>query len=71
MKDISLVTLCMFTVGVMLWLSYGIAIHAAPVIVWNSLSLCLYVAQIALKLTLSARGATILAHFRLPARSSA
>jgi MtN3 and saliva related transmembrane protein len=53
MKDISLVTLCMFAAGVSLWLSYGIRIHALPVIVWNSLSLTLYCVQILLKLTLS------------------
>jgi MtN3 and saliva related transmembrane protein len=53
MKDISLVTLGMFSFGVALWLCYGIIIHATPIIVWNSLSLSLYVAQIVLKLTLS------------------
>ncbi len=53
MKDISLVTLAMFAFGVSLWLCYGIVIHAVPVIVWNLLSLTLYVTQIILKLTLS------------------
>jgi MtN3 and saliva related transmembrane protein len=53
MKDISLVTLCMFASGISLWLCYGILIHALPVIVWNSLSLTLYCVQIVLKLTLS------------------
>ncbi|MGD0474619.1 MAG: SemiSWEET transporter [Candidatus Velthaea sp.] len=52
MKDISLVTLCMFASGVSLWLSYGIIIHALPVILWNSLSLTLYSVQIFLKLSL-------------------
>jgi MtN3 and saliva related transmembrane protein len=53
MKDISLVTLCMFASGVSLWLCYGIVIHALPVILWNSLSLTLYSVQILLKLTLN------------------
>jgi MtN3 and saliva related transmembrane protein len=58
MKDISLVTLSMFACGVSLWLCYGIIIHAAPVILWNLLSLCLYVTQILLKLTLAGGGAS-------------
>jgi MtN3 and saliva related transmembrane protein len=53
MKDISLVTLCMFASGVSLWLSYGIVIHALPVIFWNTLSLSLYSIQIFLKISLS------------------
>lgn len=56
MKDISLATLSMFAFGVFLWLCYGIAIHATPVIVWNLLSLSLYVTQIVLKLTLTGSG---------------
>jgi MtN3 and saliva related transmembrane protein len=58
MKDISLVTLSMFAFGVTLWLCYGIIIHAAPVILWNALSLCLYLAQIGLKLALSEHGSS-------------
>ena len=52
MKDISLATLGMFAFGVLLWLCYGISIHAAPVVVWNALSLALYLSQIGLKLAL-------------------
>ncbi len=50
MKDISLITLGMFGFGVLLWMCYGILIHAVPVIVWNALSLSLYAIQIGLKL---------------------
>jgi len=53
MKDISLVTLSMFAFGVTLWLCYGILIHAVPVILWNAMSLTLYLTQIGLKITLS------------------
>jgi MtN3 and saliva related transmembrane protein len=53
MKDISIVTLCMFASGVSLWLCYGIVIHALPVIFWNALSLSLYGVQIFLKLALN------------------
>ncbi len=69
MKDISLITLCMFAAGVSMWLAYGIVIHAEPVIVWNLLSLVLYIAQIVLKLTMSAQGAAFLVTLRrAPAR---
>lgn len=56
MKDISLTTLTMFAFGVFLWLCYGCVIHAIPVIVWNVLSLALYVTQIVLKLSMSPDG---------------
>jgi MtN3 and saliva related transmembrane protein len=65
MKDISPITLGMFAFGVSLWLCYGIVIHAMPVVIWNALSLSLYVTQIILKLTLSA-GET---GFERPSRS--
>jgi hypothetical protein len=67
MKDISLITLAMFAFGVLLWLCYGITIHAVPVIIWNLLSLTLYVTQIILKLTLSS---DIGAAFRRPANAT-
>jgi hypothetical protein len=59
MKDISLVTLCMFASGVTLWLGYGILIRATPVVLWNALSLSLYATQIVLKLTFSDSGADV------------
>ena len=72
MNDVSLVTLCMLATGCALWLVYGAVIHAAPVIVWNALSLLLYLMQLGLKLTLSPLGAPIIAQLRrIPARSSA
>ncbi len=64
MKDVSLMTLCMYALGIGLWLWYGVRINAAPVIIWNFLSLCLYLAQIALKLALSDQGMSTLRRFR-------
>jgi MtN3 and saliva related transmembrane protein len=61
MNDISLVTLCMFALGVSLWLGYGIEIHAAPVILWNAMSLTLYITQIMLKLSFSGQFASLFA----------
>jgi MtN3 and saliva related transmembrane protein len=57
MKDISPVTLSMFAFGVSLWLLYGIDIRATPVIVWNALSLSLYLVQIGMKIVFSDGGA--------------
>jgi len=57
MKDISIITLLMFAVGVALWLVYGIVIHAMPVIICNTLSLMLYLTQIGLKLSMTAADA--------------
>ena len=71
-KDISLTTLLMFAFGVTLWLTYGIEIRAFPVIIWNVLSLGLYLAQIGLKLGLSPHGVALLSHVRrMPERLSA
>jgi MtN3 and saliva related transmembrane protein len=66
MKDISLASLCMCSFGIVLWLVYAIDIHAAPVIVWNLISLCLYLAQIILKLSMSPRNASLVVRAGLP-----
>ena len=69
MKDISLLTLGMFAFGNSLWLTYGLVIGAAPIVIWNSLSLCLYLTQIGLKLGMSGSGPHLLAYLRhMPAR---
>jgi MtN3 and saliva related transmembrane protein len=60
MKDISLASLCMCSFGIVLWLVYAINIHATPVIVWNLISLFLYLAQIILKLSMSPRNASLI-----------
>lgn len=48
--DLSLGMFLVFAVGVLLWLAYGIAIGAAPIIVANSVTLSLCVAILAMKI---------------------
>lgn len=50
-RDLSLGMLGFFSVGVFLWLVYGLAIGAMPVIVANALTLVLTLALVAMKLT--------------------
>jgi MtN3 and saliva related transmembrane protein len=40
-EDISLVMFIVFSIGISLWIAYGIAINSAPVIIANSISLLL------------------------------
>lgn len=49
-RDISLPTFLLFSVGVFLWLLYGIWAHSNPVIVSNALTLVLSVSILVLKL---------------------
>ncbi len=49
-RDISLNMFVFFTVGVSLWLYYGLAIHSVPVIVANSVTLALSIAILVLKI---------------------
>jgi MtN3 and saliva related transmembrane protein len=49
-KDVSLHTFLAFTVGVALWLAYGIAKQEPPIIVWNAVTLALAGAILAMKL---------------------
>jgi MtN3 and saliva related transmembrane protein len=55
MADVSLTTLLMFAFGVTLWMVYGIVIQALPVVLWNAVSLVLYLVLIAMRLRV-ARG---------------
>jgi MtN3 and saliva related transmembrane protein len=64
MDDVSLVTLCMFAVGVGLWIVYGMYIASTPVIVWNVLSLAMWLTQIALKVATSPGGVRALERLR-------
>jgi len=48
--DLSVLTLSAFTVGVFLWLVYGIALGSAPVIVANGATLVLNGILLGLKL---------------------
>lgn len=49
--DLSAAALASFTVGITLWLVYGIAIGELPVVLWNAVSLAIYLALGAVKLT--------------------
>lgn len=49
-RDISLITFLVFSVGVFLWLVYGLFIHSLPVIIANGATLVLALAILFLKL---------------------
>jgi MtN3 and saliva related transmembrane protein len=49
-RDISLPTFLLFSIGVFLWLLYGLDIHSKPVIASNSVTLVLSVSILVLKL---------------------
>jgi MtN3 and saliva related transmembrane protein len=49
-KDVSLPTFVAFTIGVGLWLAYGIARQEPPIILWNAVTLVLAGAILAMKL---------------------
>jgi MtN3 and saliva related transmembrane protein len=49
-KDVSLPTFVAFTLGVALWLGYGILKQEPPIVVWNAVTLVLATAILAMKL---------------------
>jgi MtN3 and saliva related transmembrane protein len=49
-KDVSSVMMITFCIGVFLWLIYGLAIHAMPVIVANAVTLILALLILVLKI---------------------
>jgi MtN3 and saliva related transmembrane protein len=49
-KDVSLYTFVAFTLGVALWLAYGILKQEMPIIIWNAVTLLLAAAILAMKL---------------------
>ncbi len=49
-KDVSLVMMVTFCVGIFLWLVYGLAIDAMPVVVTNSVTLILALLILILKI---------------------
>ncbi len=52
-KDISSRMISMFSIGLVLWLIYGIIIHSTPVIVANAFTLVLALAIVVLKIRYS------------------
>jgi MtN3 and saliva related transmembrane protein len=55
-RGISLGMYSVFTLGVALWLAYGIALGAWPVIVANAITLALATSILAMKVVLGRRG---------------
>lgn len=49
-KDISLAMYATFTIGVAMWLLYGVAISSWPIVVANSITLCLAGSVLVMKL---------------------
>jgi MtN3 and saliva related transmembrane protein len=49
-KSVSLVMYSLFTLGVSLWLIYGVMLHSLPIIICNTVSLPLSVAILAKKI---------------------
>jgi MtN3 and saliva related transmembrane protein len=49
-RDISLAMFAAFSAGVALWLCYGIAIESWPIVLANSVTLCLALTILVLKL---------------------
>jgi MtN3 and saliva related transmembrane protein len=54
-REISLTMFLVFSLGVLLWLVYGICIHSMPVILANVVTLGLSLAILALKLRFGSR----------------
>ncbi len=49
-REISLIMFSVFSLGVFLWLLYGLFIHSLPIILANAITLALSLAILALKL---------------------
>lgn len=56
-RDISLGTFALFSLGVLLWLLYGVAIGSLPIVVANAVTLLLALAVLVLKLHFDRTGA--------------
>ncbi len=54
-EDISLFMFTLFSVGVLLWLIYGLALHSLPIILANGITLVLALTMLVLKIRYSLR----------------
>jgi MtN3 and saliva related transmembrane protein len=54
-REISLMMFLVFSLGVFLWLVYGVLIHSLPVILANAVTLALSLAILALKVRFGSR----------------
>lgn len=52
-KDISLLTFCVFTTGVFLWFTYGLLIKDMPIIITNALIFILALTIVGMKIKYS------------------
>jgi MtN3 and saliva related transmembrane protein len=48
-KDISLPAFATFTVGIGIWIAYGIVKDAPPIVLWNAVTMALAIAILAMK----------------------
>jgi MtN3 and saliva related transmembrane protein len=48
-KDVSLLAFVAFAVGVGMWIAYGVMKHHPPIVFWNTVTLGLAIAIIAMK----------------------
>jgi MtN3 and saliva related transmembrane protein len=49
-KDISYAAVICFTVGISLWLWYGLLLHNVPIVLWNAVTLALNISILGLKI---------------------
>lgn len=49
-RDVSIEMYLLFAAGTLMWLTYGLVLHAGPMIVWNAVSFVLAVIIVSLKL---------------------
>ena len=55
-KDVSLPAFIAFSVGVALWIAYGVLKGEPPIVIWNVITLVLAIAIVAMKVRYSRRG---------------
>jgi MtN3 and saliva related transmembrane protein len=48
--DLSLAAIAMFTAGVGLWIGYGVLIHSLPLVVWNAVTMAIYLCLLGLRI---------------------
>ena len=54
-RDLSMMQLVLLTLGMLLWLIYGVSIKDYPLIIANSFSICCYTSLIVMKLQYAGR----------------
>lgn len=49
-RDLSLPAVVAFTLGIALWIAYGVLIHSLPIVIWNVITLGLNLGILAAKI---------------------